>query len=715
MSTKLHCFVLAPVCVFLMSLLLLTPAYAEVAVAVASDESQSSVQQLPEVLVTDTRLPSTQENILAVPAKVTVISAEDIQQSGATTVQEAVAQTTGVVMFNAVGNAFEQTIDFRGFNGNPVSGTSVFVDGVRVNDPEFGFVNFDLIPLETIERMEIIPGASAIYGKNAMSGVINILTKRGAEQRQMTGDTAFGSFGRQRYTFNTSGPIGKFDYYGSLSRDREDGYRDGSDAKLWRGFGKVGYRPMDGTDLTLSYTYIKDELEQAGSLPLSLAEDNPKANFTPGDVMDRENNFVRMTARQVLPGGFTFTGNGFYRRLQHESFLVSQPFTLGGMNSTSLNLVDTESWGGTVQFTHELELGDLRNVLSVGGEAVWNDFGNRLLSISDFGPFPIRRKSEEEVTAVFVQDTVHLFSDVVLVGGFRYDRNELDFHDLLDSTNDGRKVFHRLTPRAGLTYFLAPDSSVYFSYSQGFRVPTNDELFAQGTFGSNPNLKAVRSHNFELGLKSKLNTWGDVAMAVYQSNIRDEIFFTCLACDFSPMDGQNRNVPKTRRRGFELTFKVKPNEFFDGVVNYTYTEAQFRSRFNISSTRVVDVGDSFPLVPKNRLGVTGTLHPIKGLSLSLSGLYASTQFLQSDESNENDRLQGYFVLNGRVAYEHAVPGGALKGFLAVNNLLDNQYYTSGIYAANRITGGGATEQFVVPAPGIGFFGGVNYRFESFPF
>jgi len=714
MSTKLLRFILAQVCVFLMCVLQWTPVYAEE--AVAFDESQSSIQQLPEILVTDTRLPGVQENILAVPAKVTVISSEDIQRSGATTVQEAVAQTTGVVMFNAVGNAFEQTIDFRGFNGNPVPGTSVFVDGVRVNDPEFGFVNFDLIPLETIERMEIIPGASAIYGKNTMGGVINILTKRGSEQRQMTGETAFGSFGRQRYTFNTSGPVGKFDYYGSLSREREDGYRDGSDAKLWRGFGKVGYRPMDGTDLTLSYTYINDHLGQAGSLPLSLAEKDPKANFTPGDFVDRENNFVRMTARQILPGGFTFAGNGFYRRLQEESFLVSQPFFAGGLNPTSRNLGDTKSWGGTFQLTHELEVGDIRNVLAVGGEVAWNDFKNRLLSLAPpFDPFPIQRKSKEEVTGIFAQDTVHLFSNVVLVGGFRYDRNELDFRDILNSANDGRKVYNRITPRAGLTYFLAPQTSTYFSYSQGFRVPTNDELFAQGEFGSNPNLKAVRLQNFELGLKSQISTWGDLAMAVYQSNIRDEIFFTCLACDFSSGDGQNRNVPKSRRRGFELTLKVKPNEFVDGVVNYTYTEAQFRSRLNISSTRVVDVGDSFPLVPKNRLGVTGTVHPVKGLSLSLSGLYVSTQFLQSDESNEKDRLQGYFVLNGRVAYEHAVPGGILKGFLAVNNLLDNKYYTSGIYAANNITGGGAPEQFVVPAPSIGFFGGLNYRFESFPF
>ncbi len=713
MFTKVFSAIIPTICAFLMCAGLTNPAYA--AKDRVNQDVPLSVQQLPEVLVTDTRLPSVQENILAVPAKVTVISSEDIQRSGATTVQEAVAQTTGIMLFNQVGNSFEQTIDFRGFNGNPVPATSVFVDGVRVNDPEFGFVNFDLIPLETIERIEIIPGASAIYGKNALGGVINILSKRGAKQRQITSEAAGGSFGRQRYTVNASGPIGKFDYFGSFSRERENGFRDRSESKLSRGFGKVGYRPADGTDLTLSYTYIKSELEQAGSLPRDIAGDDPEENFTSGDLMDRENNFVRMTLQQDLSGGFTFTGNGFYRRLQEESFLVSQPFTVGGNNSTSTNLGDTESWGGTFQVTHEFKTETIRNVLSVGGEVVRNDFKNRLLSISDFGPFAIRRKTDEEITAIFVQNTIHLFSNVVLVGGFRYDRNELDFRDREDSANNGREVFSRVTPRAGLTYFLTPQSSVYFSYSQGFRVPTNGELFALGAFGSNPDLQAVRSNNFEFGLKAQITTWANLAMAVYQSNVRDEIFFTCIACDFSPEDGQNRNLNKSRRRGFELTLKVKPNEFVDGVVNYTYTEAQFRSAFNITSTRAVEVGDSFPLVPKNRVNVTGTVHPIKGLSVSLNGLYVSTQFLQSDESNERDRLQGYLVLNGRVAYEHAVPGGILKGFFKVNNLLDNNYQTSGIFAANRITGGGATQQFVVPAPGIGFFGGLNYRFESFPF
>ena len=114
--------------------------------------------ELEEIIVSDTRLPSVKKDIHTVPAKVTVITAEDIEQSGAKTVQEAIQEATGIVMYDQIGNAFQQTIDLRGFNGQPVPGTTVFVDGVRVNEPDFNTTNFDLIDLKTVERIEILSG-----------------------------------------------------------------------------------------------------------------------------------------------------------------------------------------------------------------------------------------------------------------------------------------------------------------------------------------------------------------------------------------------------------------------------------------------------------------------------------------------------------------------------------------------------------------------------
>ncbi len=673
--------------------------------------------EIKEVVVSTSRLPGDPVDIHTIPAKITVITAEDIRKTGAQTVQEAIMNATGIIMYNQVGNTFEQTIDLRGFNGNPVPATTVFVDGVRMNQPEFNQINFDLIPVETIDRIEILPGASAIYGKDALGGVINIITRSGTGKRQATAETLFGSYERQRFTGNTSGPIGKLNYYANFSRELEKGYRQDSGARISRFVGKMGYHQTDRTDLSATYTYVKDRLNQAGSLPLSLASVNPRANFTPGDFFDREDNFFRLNGRHAFPFGVSIAGNMFYRRLQQESFIVSQPFLVGGTNSTSRNISDLESWGGTLQLTHTANPLGFKNSLVLGGEVRWNDFGSSLFATSDFGPFTSRNSTNEEIAGAYLQDTFYLTPQIILSGGVRYDRDEFDFMDGLTPSNNASKVFDRVTPRGGLTLLISPQTSAYFSYSQGFRVPTNNELFALGPFGSNPNLQAVRSNHFEVGLKTKVDPWIDIALAVYQANVRDEIFFSCIVCDFSLGDGQNRNIPRSRRRGFEGTVTVKPNKYVDGVVNYTFTEAQFRSSFVLGSgganVQTIEVGDSFPLVPKNRLSVTINVHPTPEWSLSLNGLYVSTQFFQNDERNSGPRLPGYFILNGRIAYERPVPGGHLSGFFMVSNILDNEYFTSGILAPNRITGGGATERFVVPAPTITLFGGLSYRFEGF--
>jgi iron complex outermembrane recepter protein len=655
-----------------------------------------------EVVVSSTRLPDAPVDARTLPAKVTVITAEDIQKSGAKTVQEAIQWATGIVMYDGVGNAFQQTIDLRGFNGQPVPATSVFVDGQRINEPDFNAVNFNLIPYETIERIEIIPGAAAIYGKNAMGGVINIITKRGADKHQVTGETLFGSFHRERYSINASGPIGKLDYYTSFSRETESGFRDESAARISRFFGKIGYRPSNQTDVTLSYTYVQSHLQQAGSLPLSVAAFDRKRNFTPGDYEDHETNVVRLTGRQNLPLGFSLNVNGFYRRLAKDLYTV-------GQTSVSRNPGNTESRGGTVQLSQESVPFGFRNTLVVGSEFTRNDFGNNL--VGDFGGFVFtsNRATDEDILGLYIQDTLHLTSQIILTGGVRYDHDQLKFQDFDDATNNGSLRFNRVTPRAGITYLVTQATSLYANYSQGFRVPTIDELFAQGPgFQTNFVLKAAKSDNYEVGAKNRLGGWGEVSLAVFQANVRDEIFFTCNVCDFT--DGRNRNIDRSRRRGVEATLKGRLNQYFDGIVNYTYTQAEFRSQFNLSSTRIIQVGDSFSQVPKHRLSVTGNVHPAEGWTVSLIGLYVSTQFFQNDEENVQPRLPGYFLLNSRIAYERPVPGGRLSAFLLVNNLLDQKYSTSGIIGTNATTS--QQERFIVPAAGIAIYGGLSYRFEG---
>lgn len=670
--------------------------------------------EVKEVVVSSTRLPDTPVEVRTLPAKVTIITAEDVSRSGVKTVQEAIQWATGIVMYDSIGNAFQQTIDLRGFNGQPVPATSVFVDGVRVNEPDFNTVNFDLVPFDTIERIEIIPGASAIYGKNALGGVINIITKRGGEKHHVAGDTLWGSFQRQRYTINASGPVGKFDYYANFGREMEDGFRDDSGAQISRFTGRIGYRPTDQTDLSVSYNYVKDRLQQAGQLPLTLAESQPERNFTPGDFDKKELNFVRVTARQVLPFGFSFNGNAFYRHLNQDLFGVGQPFLVGGILSTGTTVTKTEQRGGTAQLAHEAAPFGHKNQLVSGGELIRNNFSNSLSAFSDFGLFSNRTISEENIIAGYMQDSFHLLSNLIVTGGVRYDRTRIavDSLDSFSTMTKGALSYHRTTLRGGATYLVTDNISAYYNYSEGFRVPTTLEMF---TLNGQPNvgLRPIRSRNHEIGFKGRFGPVAEGSIAFYQNNSND-IFFTCNVCDpFSfAFDGQNRNADEVRRRGIETTLKARWSEYLDGIINYSYTQAEFRSPFNLSQTKMVRKGDEFPLVPRHRVGVILNAHPTKEWTVSLTGLYVGSQVYLNDENNTQPRLPGYFVMNMRVAYERPVPGGRMTAFLLLNNLTNNQYYTFGSIASNTLTGNGGLERFVIPAPNIAVYGGLSYQFEG---
>jgi iron complex outermembrane recepter protein len=691
---------------------LLTCLFAIIPIAVWAEPEEPV--EVKEVVVSSTRLPDAPVDARTLPAKVTIITAEDIKKSGAKTVQEAIQWATGIVMYDSIGNAFQQTIDLRGFSGQPVPATSVFVDGVRVNEPDFNTANFDLVPYDTIERIEIIPGASAIYGKNALGGVINIITKRGGEKHRATGELAWGSFERQRYTINASGPIGKFDYYANFGREMEVGYRADSGAQISRFTGRVGFRPSDQTDLSVSYNYVQDRLHQAGQLPLRLAEVNPKRNFTPGDVDEKELNFVRVTARQALPWGFSLNGNAFYRHLNQDLFGIGQPFLVGGILSRGATATKTEQRGGTAQLAHDMALFGHKNQFVGGGELIQNNFSNALSATSDFGPFSNRTSAEENILAGYVQDSFHLLPNLIVTGGIRYDKTKIgaDSRDSFGGVTKGELSYHRTTMRGGVTFLPTENISVYYNYSEGFRVPTTLEMF---TLTGQPNvgLRPIRSKNHEFGFKGRLGSSVDGSVAFYHNDSND-IFFTCNMCDpFNlAFDGQNRNADKVRRRGVETTVKARWNEYFDGLVNYSYTEAEFRSEFSLSQTKLVRRGDDFPLVPKHRVGVILNAHPIKDVTISLTGLYVASQVYLNDENNTQPRLPEYFVLNMRAAYERTVPGGQMTAFVLLNNITNNEYYTFGSIASNTLTGNGGLERFVVPAPSISVYGGLSYRFEG---
>ena len=147
------------------------------------------------------------------PGQVRIIGEEEIETSEGKTVPEVIKDEPGITLYTNTGNPFEPTLDMRGFSGEPVTTTTVILDGVRVNNPDFNFVDWDLIPVKDLQGIAVIPGTQSIFGKNTLAGVVNLQTKRGGPVPEAKLEAAGGSFGHQRYRGSIGGPVGAFDYY----------------------------------------------------------------------------------------------------------------------------------------------------------------------------------------------------------------------------------------------------------------------------------------------------------------------------------------------------------------------------------------------------------------------------------------------------------------------------------------------------------------------
>ena len=656
-----------------------------------------SQDTLPPVVVSSTRLRDVEQPATQVPGKVIVVTAEEIEKLGAKTVQEVLQYQTGIVLYDGVGNEFQQTVDMRGFNAQPVTATSVFVDGVRVNEPDFNTINFDLIPIEDVERIEILPGTATVFGRNALAGVINITTKRGRGDRPHLGfNVGGGSYGRQRYSFSTDGPlpmIPKFDYYFGVTRELANGYREefGSrhaGATITRLLAKLGYRLGDNTDASVAYTRVLDNISQAGSLPASRLRIDRNDNLTPGDQSKDNLHQVAVNLKQKLPAGFSVALNGFFRRNDIELFTR-------GLSSESTLQTETNSGGTTIQASHEGAILSKKNLLTLGVEYSRNNFDSANAGV--FLPastFQNLRATQEDVGGVFLTDSFHLFESLVVNAGLRYDWDRLNFTDKIDPSVSGIKTYDRVSSKAGLVYTPVSNLSLSFSYSEGVRIPTVDELFAQGPFGSNPDLKAMRSRNFELGAKAQLQDWLDASLAIFYTPVRDEILF--IVTDPIFFFGRNENISRTLRRGIELSLKARYQKWLDVFLNYTAMKATFETDVLLFSGQVRK-GDELPLVPRHRVGVGVNTYPIEGLTVSLFGNYVGAQFMQSDEPNQAKKIADYFVLNSRVAYQWK----QWTGYVNFNNLTNRKYSTSGILV---------NEPFRVPAPTFNVFAGLSFRY-----
>lgn len=710
--------------VHLLSLLTaLTVATAGRPVPAGAAERDEGAVTLPSVVVTAPAPLSEGLPREWVPGAVDLLPGRDALSGRPAVLPDTLERLPGVTLQNEQGSPFQPTLTLRGFTASSVTGLpqgiSVFLDGVRLNEPTVEEVNFDLIPLEDVERIEVIRGASVLFGRNTLGGAINIITRRGIATREIVPALEGGSFGRQLYRLRASGEARPLDYYVSLTHVQDDGYRDFTSSRLLRAFAKLGAHAGD-LDATLSYQFSHDQIKQAGSLPQRELGRDRVANFTAGDFYAPELHQAIVNGRYLLSGQVTLEGNAFVRDLSVEQFNVNAATA----NSRLVN--HTRSVGGQLQASYQARPFGLENVLTGGVEYTRHD-----VTSQTFQETPDSRKLDasladaQDAAGVYLQNSLAMArgfagprSSVVVTVAGRWDLLRHRIADRLGGPNGGTHTFQSINPRTGINVNLTEQIGAFASFGEGARAPAFLELTCAGPgavcpglqagVAPDPPLKAVKTGTYEVGAYARPVAWLDTSLTLYRTDVRDDIFA------ISPTGTTGvffQNIGRTRRQGVEASARARVGSALEVHLNYACTEAIFEDRTELATpvppgTEVVPAGRSFALVPRHRINAGLTYRPWPWLALSLDGRYVSSQFLRGDEGNRQAPLPAYWVLDGGVTVKHR----GLETFVKINNLLDNRYETFGTFAPNTRQDGAPVERFLTPAPPIHFVAGLQYAF-----
>jgi iron complex outermembrane receptor protein len=604
------------------------------------------------------RLPSAERLIIDAPASVSVLTREDIQASGAKTLQEALANLPDIFLHDQTGNPVEATVDVRGFP----QGTSlaVFLDGVRLNDLQDNSVRWDVVPLEDVERIEVYRGATGpLYGGGALSGVVNIITRRNPGIPRLDLKGTVGSFGERGARVHSSGTFGDWEYYATAMTRHANGWRENDGYRLDDGLLHLIYSPSTTRSLSLLVQYSGGTESDPGSLtPAELRDDPRQSPFNRYDGTRGRQRLANLTYSGGSPDALSFSVQAFTRLDDRDTlttgrygsgFLASGSERLSGLAAQARFAGKAQSWTWDV---------------SAGGEFSTGRFDARGFYTNVVGEnkHPASRTAtDQHLGGIYAQADLGRGRLHFIVGA-RTDRTTYDYADRFQPENDEGRIFRQSTWRAGLVYHTGDWSSAYLVFSEGYRIPSIVDLFAYPGFYSNPDLTPTRARDWEAGWRFLKDGWR-FKVTAFDMKLRDEVVFVLTNPEY--FIGQNQNVGRSNRRGLEAEAHVPLPEGFSLFGAGSYLDTQV--------TAGPYAGNRVPMVPRAQ-GTAGAQWSNADWTVSLSASWVGPQRLDNDLSGGRRELPGYSTarLSARYAYH------SLTLEASVSNLLDRRYLSRGI-------------------------------------
>ncbi len=317
---------------FVFSVAVLLATIAGPADAAGQPPSQSqppASPQTPVVAVTitvvgTTPLPGLGIPIDQFPAPVQALTAEDLGRTGAMDVSAALARrATGVYLNEVQGNPFQPDLNYRGYTASPLLGTpqglSVYLDGVRLNQPFGDVVSWDLIPRLAIASTVLMPGSNPLFGLNTLGGALSVQTKDGRTARGTMVQALYGRDARRAVEFEHGGVRGeRLDWYLTGQVFAEDGWRTDSPTDVRQIFGKLGWRGGT-TDVELTLSQADNSLTGNGLQEVGLLERDRRSIYTKPDTTDHRSTFLNVAARRRASATLLISGNAYVRHVRTET------------------------------------------------------------------------------------------------------------------------------------------------------------------------------------------------------------------------------------------------------------------------------------------------------------------------------------------------------------------------------------------------------------
>ena len=588
---------------------------------------------LAPIVINASRISTT---IDAAAVNISTISAEQIANSNAANLSQLLELQAGIYIKDLYGiTGSQSSVDMGGFGATGTHNTLILINGRRQNDVDLSGANLATIPLESIARVEIIHGSSAVlYGDNAVTGVINIVTKSGFDQDRASASITSGSFNTQGVNADVSKNYGDTAVYAAVDAQQSDGYRDESQfdqktlvTELSRNIGDRNYG--------LRLNHFDEDLQLPGALETSLYEADPTQASNIGDDAQQRRNGV-----DLFVSAEQFAGELAYSSKHQQAF---------GTTEADLN---------TLSFTPRLHQSVAGHQL-IGGIDAYN---SQLDTRADYGTNGNKSATTRGSYALYINDNYALTAQTRLSLGLRHQwvNLEIDNDDLYSTASARTKRDDQVNAwDIGLNHSFNDILQAHARIAGSLRLPVLDEMWSYFSGTITP-LKPQTGRHTEIGADITLSSQASIKINLFDIRLEDEIGYNVSTYS-------NENLDPTLHQGADIDYSNIVNALWRINFGYAWRDATFRSGVNKDK--------HIPEIPLHRATLANAFTFDDHNRVNADFIFTGKRYFGDDYGNDGKQMPGYTRIN--LGYQYRRANWKLQ--LRIDNIADVKAADHGYY------------------------------------